>query len=141
MRRFLITSPSFTGEAELVYNTNETLIWIDMSKTNMAANLVTAFKNKVPANVQQLAAAFADTMATVVEADYEVSFEMLWLKYDKKINRKRCEPLWNKLSKTEQVRAFNGIDAYNKFLKREGWRSKADPETYLRNQYWLNEYK
>src|SRR5687767_4398903 len=109
MRRFLVTSPSFSGEAEIVYNTNETLIWIDMSKTNMGANIVTAFKAKVPANVHLLAAAFADTMATIVEADYEVSFEMFWQKYDKKINRKRCEPVWNKLIKTEQVRAYNGI--------------------------------
>ena len=39
-----------------------------------------------------------------------------------------------------QVLAYMGVPAYDKFLKKEGYRSKADPETYLRNRYWENEY-
>jgi hypothetical protein len=66
---------------------------------------------------------------------------MFWQRYDKKINRKRCEPLWEKLSKPKQVAAWAGIDAYNKFLQANSWRKKADPETYLRNEMWENEWK
>jgi hypothetical protein len=66
---------------------------------------------------------------------------MFWQLYDKKINRKRCEPLWDKLSKNKQVAAWAGINAYNKFLQANSWRKKADPESYLKNEMWENEWK
>ena len=49
--------------------------------------------------------------------------------------------LWNKLGKTEQVKAYYGITTYDKYLSRETWRGKVDPENYLRNQMWENEWK
>lgn len=78
---------------------------------------------------------------TVVESDFEITFEMFWLKYRKKINRLRAEANWKRLSKTQQVKAYYGIDAYDKFLDRMEWRKKQDPENYLKNKMWESEYE
>lgn len=141
MRRFIVTSPAFNGQAELVFTEHDLLCKIDMTDTVMPATIINAFKARVPVHIDDIEAAFKGTHATVVEADFEVSFEMFWKKYSKKINKFRCIKLWEKMEITMKVKAYFGIDAYGKFLKHESWRSKADPETYLRNQYWDNEYK
>ena len=141
MRRFLITSPNYTGQAEVIFNDAGTLCRLDVTDTNMPATMVQAFKNRLCSHVGQLPETFAGTAATVIEAAFEVTFDMFWKKYNKKINKARCMILWTKLDKTMQVLAYMGIDAYDKFLKKEGWRNKADAETYLRNKSWENEYK
>jgi|ERR1035437_42956 hypothetical protein len=140
MKRFLITSPKFTGQAEVLYNANDVLCKIDCTQTNMSAVTIDHFKRAVPVIVQNLAASFSkDT--TIIEAEYQISFDEFWKKYNKKINKIRCMLLWQKMEKTMQVKAYFGIDNYNKYLKHESWRNRVDPENYLRNQYWDNEYR
>jgi hypothetical protein len=113
-----------------------------MFQAEMDAEIVLRFKDAIPVTVETLMTGNAFSKATtIVEADFTITFEMFWQRYDKKINRKRCEPLWNKLSKTKQVTAWAGIEAYNKFLQGNSWRVKADPETYLRNEMFENEWK
>jgi len=141
MRRFLITSSAFTGEADILYDGDGRLVKLDLIATNMPAAIVNIFKEKVPGQIERLETAFTPGSVTIVETSYEVTFEMFWNKYDYKVNKKRCEPLWSKLSKASQVEAYIGVDAYNKFLKGTGWRKKADPEKYLRDHYWENEWK
>jgi hypothetical protein len=141
MRRFLITSPAFNGQAEVVYNKDGLLCTIDTRNAEMPIKTIEAFKLKIPVVLVNLQEVFANSKATIIEADFEVTFEMFWNKYDRKINRKRCMPLWDKLSKPDQVQAYYGIDAYDKYLKKESWRSKCDPDKYLRDRYWENEWK
>ena len=140
MRKFLITSPHFKGSAEILYREDGVLIKIDLAQTEMTQGMTEAFKKTVQSHLNYIELAFKNTKATVVEADFEVTFEMFWISYNKKINRKRCEPIWNKLSKPKQVKAYYGIKQYDKYLKIENWRQKADPETYLRNEMFDNEY-
>lgn len=141
MRRFLISSPAFTDTAELHFNGDGTLICIDVSKTNMTVAIVRIFKDKAPAHIDELENCFKGTHAKIVEADFEATFEMFWKAYNKKINRIRAEKIWNKLDIVKQVSALHGIRNYDKFLHNEQWRTKADPETYLRNEMWANEWK
>lgn len=139
MRRFLITSQKYTGQAEVIYNDLNTLVHIDCIDTDMSAVTMHHFKAAIGVTIDTIAVKLPSCI--VVEADYEVTFDMFWKKYNKKINKARCIMLWNKLNKTMTVQAFHGIEAYDKYLKKESWRTKADPETYLRNKYWENEYR
>jgi hypothetical protein len=142
MRRFQITSEKYNGMAELLFNDKAILCRIDCTQTDMDAATITAFKKACPASIEQLQAGGCFAAGTVVvEADFEITFEMFWTKYNHKINRKRCELLWARLSKVNQVKAYYGIDEYDKFLKRTGWRKKADPEKYLNENYWENEWR
>jgi len=140
MRRFIITSELYNGHAEAIYKDNGMLCNIDLSGCDFNQAFTNSFKGKVPAHVGDIETAFDLTKVTVIEADFEVTYEMFWKAYNKKINNKRCIALWQKLSKTKQVKAYYGIVAYNKYLSKETWRSKADPETYLRNEMWENEW-
>lgn len=141
MRRFLITSPNYTGQAEIVFNNDGTLCRIDLTDTDMQPSMVKGFKDRVCVHVDQIPDMITGSKATIIESDFEVSFDMFWKKYNKKINKVRCIQLFAKLNKSQQVMAYMGIDDYTKYLKKETWRTKADPETYLRKQYWENEYK
>jgi len=141
MKRFLIASPKFTGNAELMYNEKGTLVKIDMQHTSMAEDAVIAFKRAAPHNLPTLIKnEWCSPGTTVVEADFEVTFDMFWNAYREKINKKRCIPIWDKLNKVKQVAAYYGISRYDKYLTRSG-RFKCDPENYLRNEMWENEYK
>lgn len=139
MRRFLITSTKYTGQAEVIYNAADVLCKIDCSDTDMNATTIRHFKAAVGAEIASIGQLLPNCV--IVEAAYEITFDMFWKKYNKKINRARCIPLWDKMNKTMQVLAFFGIEPYDKYLKATGFRGKADAETYLRNKYWENEYR
>jgi hypothetical protein len=142
MKRFILNSPKFQGNAEIHYNGSGVLCKIDLTNCLMEERVVHHFKAAVPSTLALLLNGNAFSSETsIVEAEYEITFDMLWNAYSKKHNRIRCEKLWKGLSKIEQIEALHGIVAYDKFLKKETWRSKADPETYLRNQMWNNEWK
>jgi hypothetical protein len=140
MRRFLITSQKFTGTAELVYSDAEILCCIDLRNALMDIDTIIAFKRIAPVNIVSMPSSFSSE-TTVIEADFEVTFEMFWQKYNKKINKARCTPLWARMNKADQVKAFYGIDAYDKFLGRKLIREKLDPENFLRNKAWENEWR
>lgn len=141
MRRFIITSELFTGQAEAVYKDNGMLCKIDLTGCDFNQAFTNSFKNKVPAHLSDIETAFDLTKVTIIEADFEVTFEMFWNKYNNKVNRKRTLALWEKLSKSKQVKAFYGIDAYNKYLSKKDWRNRQDPDTYLRNETFENEWQ
>lgn len=142
MRKFLITNPKYTGVAEVFYNEKGTLCKIDLAQTNMDERIVQHFKCALPVTIHNMEGGIGFSKDTVVvESDFEVTFLMFWDAYKKKIKLSRCQALWVKLTKVEQVQAYYGINIYDKYLHCERWRSKADPETYLRNKYWENEYK
>lgn len=141
MKRLLISAISFTGDAELWFDENGKLIRIDISKTNMHPEVLEDFKQVVPVHISGMDKAFEGIKCTITEADIIISFEQFWKKYNKKINKVRCLPLWNKLGQGEQLKAYTGLDKYIAFLKKETWRTKLDPENYLKNKTWENEYK
>lgn len=119
MRRFLITSPKFSGQAELVYNEQEVLCMIDATKTGMDENTIAAFKRAVPATIAQLATGQSfGTETTVVEADFVVSFKRFYDEYPLKRNRFRAEKCFEKMTSSQQVKAFYSLPGYKKYLNR-----------------------
>lgn len=140
MKRFLITSPKYTGEAELIYNSDGILKKIDCGATDMDARLMHHFKTSVPVNMQGIATAFSP-LTVVVESDIVIHFNEFWLKYNHKFNKERCEKLWERLSKTDKIRAFYDLDKYHKYLRKNETQFKMHPDTYLRNKAWMNDYR
>lgn len=146
MRKFVITSPKFTGEIHVLYalpdGTPPKLQFIDFMKADLSEDQMQSFKEKLPVwFTDDFMAAFGNSKLTVTEEGYRVSFDMWWTRYNKKINRLRSEKIWNKLTEAEQVNAFVKMPMYDRHLKLEHWKTKADPETYLKNRYWDNEWK
>lgn len=74
------------------------------------------------------------------EVPTEISFEVFWEKYGKKVNRKRCETIWKKMNETARAKAVLNYWIYDRYLTRTGFRGKADPATYLGGEYYLTDW-
>lgn len=139
MKKYLITSAHYTGAVEVVYD-EQRLLSIDFSQTNSTMVQREKLKQVIPVNPSSLREAFAKTSVTIIEGDFEVSFEMFWNAYGKKVHPSRCKPLWEKMSTADRVKAFIGIKKYNQWLRTQGDRARLDPENYLKRKTWENEY-
>ncbi len=139
MKRYLIQSPRFTGSAEVIYN-NGILQVLDISNTNMVRpSMIEAFIKQIAVEELYLGNSFENV--TIIAADVEITFKMFWDKYNHKINKLRATKIWERMPLAEQVEAYCGIQKYFAYLKKNDWLGQQDPDTYLRNKTFLNEYK
>jgi hypothetical protein len=144
MKRYLITSAAFTGEIQVLYGQDAKLLYIDFLNCEMTEEQISFFKNALPVyySDDNFNKAFASAKSiNIQEQGYRISFDQFWSKYNMKRNRLRCEKLWTKLSEADQVNAYFGLRGYDRHLMLNTWKTKADPDTYLRNRYWENEWK
>ena len=142
MKRFITTSPSFTGEVHIIYGDDNTLLCLDFRNAQLTREQAHYLRVHTPTVFDAgFEAAFGTAKLTFVHEAYRISFEDWWLRYNNKINKSRAEKLWGRLTKAEQAQAFIGILTYDRHLQKEKWKNKADPEKYLRDKYWNNEWK
>lgn len=139
MRRFLLTSTKFTGQIELLYDEAGKIARIDMLQAELSYEQVAHFmRNLLPYNPQDFG--LLPKTVTVIESAVDISFDDWWKHYRKKVNRKRCEVIWPKLTKSDQLKALMTLREYYKCLDRTG-RKEVDPENYLKNAYWETDWK
>ncbi len=65
------------------------------------------------------------------------SFGDFWNLYDKKVDRKRVEPKWNKLIRIEKEVIMEYIPIY--FASQPDKQYRKNPDTFLNNRAWENE--
>ncbi len=146
MEKLIITHKNFQGEIIAIYGEENELLTIDFTKASLSLDQRRYFTSRMPAQrsknfLEHFANSKGETTLCVVGERHEISFEMFWDKYAQKYNKIRCEKVWARMSKTDRVKAYYGIDAYFKFLKLQPFdRKKQDPENYLKNQTWTNEW-
>jgi len=141
MNKYIITSPAFTGEINVLYGLDNKLLYIDFLKCDLSQEQTDYFKSKLPALYSDpLVEAFGKSRLTVIKEGYQVSFEQWWNRYNLKRNRLRAEKHWQKLSEADRVNAFFKIGMYERHLALNAWKTKADPETYLKSRYWDNDW-
>jgi hypothetical protein len=136
MKIFQLTSSSFTGYIEFIFNDNTLLegygIHADLSEKQQ----VYILKN-MPREIIELDKLKSGTV-TITEINQEVTFEMFWNRYDEKIRSSKKKALsgWNKMSKANQVRAFRFISKYESNILPDT--AKKYAETYLNAELWDN---
>jgi len=145
MKRYNITSPSFAGEINVLYGEGK-LMYIDFLKCELSDTQMSYFKDRLPVtlepeNSETLLTFFGVSKLNIAEEGYFVSFEQFWTRYNLKRNRERCEKLWAKLSEADRTNAYFKLGQYERHLSLNPWKTKSDPDTYLRNKYWNNDYK
>lgn len=146
MKKIIITSDNFGGEVYAVYDLEGQLISIDFAASNLTAAQKDWIKVHLPVAGGDHLAYIKDCFGgaksvRILMEGYEVTFDMFWQAYGEKVNRIRCEKRWDKLSKADRQKAFSGLAAYQRHLARNNWQNKANPDTYLMNKYWENEWK
>lgn len=141
MIKLIATSETFTGEVHIIYGDDNILLCLDFQQAELNIQQRHYLKERTPIVYgEQFAGHFGNARLAFVQEGYEVSFDMFWNAYGKKINAKRCEAIWNKMSKGDRAKAYFGLFAYLRYLQEQSWRSKADPETYLKKQMWLTDW-
>lgn len=142
MQKITATSKGFKGEVYIVYGADNKLLSVDFQAAELTMAQTLWLMKSIP--VQYDAVAFLESLSAAklefVHSAFEVTFDMFWVKYDKKINKARCLTIWNRLSKVKRAKAYFGITSYNAHLSKNQWKTKADPETYLIKEMYENQY-
>lgn len=69
--------------------------------------------------------------------DNSSTFDGFWNLYGKKVDRKKSESLWNKLSKKDKIACMEYIPKYK--LAQPNIKFRRDPTTFIRNRTWEND--
>lgn len=143
MRKFLLTSTKFTGTAELVYNDEGLLRVLDFLQTSVTTEQFFLYlKMPPPLTIEHLknGVGITSTM-TVVEAEYEISFEEFWKAYPHKRQRFLVEPVWNKLNTSERVKAFFSLPSLAAYKKKNPWYNIMLADRYLKEKHYETDWK
>jgi len=142
MIRFITTSPSFAGEVHLIYGDDQVLQCLDMRHAQLSREQAHYLRMHTPTvfDAASFEAAFGTAKLHFVHEAYVIRFEDWWQRYGKKINKLRAEKVWARLSKAKQAQAYASLAAYDRHLHDNKWKNKLDPENYLRNESWNNEW-
>ena len=142
MNRILITHPTYTGEAEAVYDGTGRLLRFDLSNTNMIPAVIRKFKDVVPPHFDEVETAFKSTKATVVIAEFDITLEDFKREYPYSRNYHLLDDLWPRMKKTDQVLAYYSAIEYRKYCNREKkWYKPRIAATWINSREYLNDWK
>lgn len=136
MKVFHMTSVTFTGYIEFVFNDNDLLEKYQISAEISERQQIYLLKN-MPRELPELDNLKSSTV-TITEINQEVTFDMFWNRYDEKIrsSKKKAIARWGKMSHGEQLRAFRFISKYESNIL--PGTAKKYAETYLNAELWNN---
>jgi hypothetical protein len=128
MKKFILKSPKFEGQVTFGYDVNGDLVFYH---NEIPDQKVIKWINKyTPLNGADLEAFKQRVQATITEVPEDLSWDRFWNAYDKKINKKRVLPLFEKLSDADKMLAIMRIPAYKDYCYRTK-RGVADPQKWL----------
>lgn len=137
-RFFSITSNEFEGVIVAGFNDeNDDFASIDLSKAILSKKQHDWFLDNMPKSISVLNQWIQEKRKLKIEEE-KITFEMFWEKYgDKRCSsRKKTLAKWNKMSISEQGKAYRFIGRYIASLD-PGIRQKY-AETYLNAELWNN---
>jgi hypothetical protein len=143
MKRYIITSPAFSGSVNVLYGTDDKLQFIDFMKCEMSVEQIDYFTSHLPSICQsqeQLLTSFIKSKLSIVEEGYKVTFDQFFDRYAIRRNKLRVQKIWDKLNEADQVNAYFKLGNYERHLALNTWKTKAEPDTYLRNRYWEGDW-
>ena len=109
---YQITSPSWQGYIELEYNELGYMRRVDLGNAELSEQQQQWFLNRMPRELAELKRVIEGTTATLTEIKKEISFREMWDKYNYKTGRKEAETKWNKMPKSEQIKAYDFVTKY-----------------------------
>lgn len=137
MRKYAVTSPSFTGEMIFGYNTEGILFYYENNAMLETEHLVWLSQH-FPFLDTQLSMIIKNGKITEIT---DLSFAKIWHDYGFKVgNKARAEKLWNKLQVSEKIAVFESLPRYKYYLRTHQNLMQAYLETYLFQKRWENEY-
>ena len=139
MKRYYVTSPSFGGFVEYIYNASGILVMFNSSEATLTEEQILWFATNLPAHLADLERLIPATpKLKLQQITTEVTFEMMWNRYDDKLSssKKRAQIKWERMSRADRVKAYYYVPTYVGSLG-AGIRKKY-LETYLNSELWNN---
>lgn len=140
MKTYSITSEKIQGEILVSFDEQGGLMNVDMSGAVMSRQQKNWFLYNQPTTEERLFGLqrLSKWMKVMLVPEKEISFDMFWQRYDDKVNssKKRTKAKWDKMTKSEQRKAYNYINKYFASIP-QGTRKKY-AETYLNAELWNN---
>jgi len=139
MKTYSLTSTAFEGEVLFVFNEHDLLMSFDQSKATLNEAQQVFLLRKLPRDLVDIKQFLElSPNATFTEVKQEVTFEMFWNRYDEKVrsSKKKAARVWQKMTKTDQVKAYSFITKY--FMNIRQGTEKKYAETYLNAELWNN---
>jgi len=135
----LLVSSKFDGEIELKYNENGVLEKFE-NRAKLDTEMIKWFFKYFPLTTGVLSWLIENTKTLrIKDVPIDITFASFWERYNRKINRKRCEPLYDKLDEGEKVKCIMAIKQYDFFVQLHS-RAKMDPENWLKRYGWETEW-
>ena len=135
MSEYVFTSNKFKGNIYFGYD-DEGVIIKFLNEANLTTGQMVYLSKNFPFAQSDLLNIVGKTGR--VEEIIDVSYEKFWTAYDKRVNKKRCELLWYKLSEADRQVCLSKINKYKNYCRMNN-RLMKDPDTYIRNRSWEDE--
>jgi hypothetical protein len=137
MKRYSLTSESFTGEVIFVFNDFNLLESFDTTGAQLSEKQQVFLLKSLPRDLAELQNLITKSIsAKITEINSDITFDQFWKRYNPpplSKKKKNALPRWNRMSQTERNKAYYFIAKYE--LKR-GFEGKMYAETYLNSEIW-----
>lgn len=141
MRKYILKSDLLSGAVTFGFDAAGWLVYFLNEATFSNEQHTWLFtETRFPKRIEAIQALAKLIKGTLTEVPADLSFSAFWDAYDKKINKKRCEPMWKKMSDADKMQAIMNIKPYDAYLYRTGI-GKAHPENYLKKEYFSVDWK
>lgn len=140
MKRYSLTSSSFTGEVIFVFNDFSLLESFDTSGAQLSEKQQIFILRELPRELFEMERVVEkSSSAKLTELTSEITFEMFWKRYRAPLNSKKklAENCWKRLSQARRNLAYNFITIYESRM--EPGVGKLYAETYLNSGPWINQ--
>lgn len=135
--KYILTAPLIDGKVVFGFDGDQLRYFEDTGMNMRQLEWVIAHAPVTEEKLKAMAKIMRGGQLQMIPPD--LSFEVFWDAYKKKVNKQRCIPLWKKLSDVDRIDCIMSLKAYESFLKRDG-RAKLDPENYLKRRSWENNW-
>lgn len=143
MKRVLLTSPNFQGTIQLLYDLESKLVIVDLQETQLDTDQSDYLIRKVPVvyNKETFKQSFGNSQLNILESNVEVTFELFYSTHGVLRNPDRAKAFWNRMNKTDQIKAHFKRHQYDRYCAMNGWYTKVHPTTYLKERYWEQDWR
>jgi hypothetical protein len=141
MKRFYISSAKFTGTAEIWYNQEGLLCFINLNDCLMDYRQIKYLIQNISPAYETAKGLAAGTELVMQENSFEITLEDFKREYPYSRNYHLLDSRWAKLNKKEQVTAYFSAIQYRNFLKRNTWQNPMIADTWLSKKQYLNDWR
>ncbi|MFN4249286.1 MAG: hypothetical protein ACK4EY_16280 [Flavipsychrobacter sp.] len=138
MKNYIVTSEEVVGEIEIRYD-DRGLFYGIIIRAELEPTTLHWVVSNIPITASKINV--WQQHFTVLEVPNDISFEAFWHNWpEEKIDRKRAENVWKRMSLKDKTRAIWVLGAYKRYCQRNPYKSPKSPAAWLNEKKYENDY-